>query len=175
MNTERLLSKPLIGGPFGAGRYALASVPIVDKGFHGVQFMVIDPRAGSVLSVAADKTQALADARRVIGAAGELSAAHDERLPKQAPLWREEELPPIMQPAPAVAVSRRRREIFERTLGKCFYCASPLQLTGPWHVEHQMPRALGGSDGALNLVAACERCNLRKADRTALEFIVGKP
>lgn len=36
------------------------------------------------------------------------------------------------------------------------------------------PRALGGGDDALNLVAACRRCNLAKSDRTAIE-LVGSP
>ncbi len=51
------------------------------------------------------------------------------------------------------------------------YCDTTLSLDGKWHVEHQLPRALGGADDALNLVAACIKCNLAKADRTALEFI----
>jgi 5-methylcytosine-specific restriction endonuclease McrA len=64
-----------------------------------------------------------------------------------------------------------RREVFERSRGCCHYCRTPLTLDGQWHVEHMLPRALGGTDDELNLVAACAPCNLAKRDRTALEFV----
>ena len=70
-------------------------------------------------------------------------------------------------------MSRRRREVFARSDGRCHYCAAVLRLDGKWHVEHQMPRALGGGDELPNLVAACAPCNLSKRDRTALEFMIG--
>jgi 5-methylcytosine-specific restriction endonuclease McrA len=56
--------------------------------------------------------------------------------------------------------------------GRCHYCDTPLQLDGIWHVEHMLPRALGGGDDASNLVAACAPCNLAKSDQTAIEFVV---
>jgi 5-methylcytosine-specific restriction endonuclease McrA len=61
--------------------------------------------------------------------------------------------------------------VFERSGGQCFYCRGRLELAGLWHIEHQQPRALGGGDDLLNLVSACEPCNLAKSDRTALEFV----
>jgi 5-methylcytosine-specific restriction endonuclease McrA len=67
--------------------------------------------------------------------------------------------------------SRRRREVFNRSRGRCHYCASPLELAGAWHADHQQPQALDGADDALNLVASCVACNLAKADRTAIEFV----
>lgn len=171
--SQSLLAKPIQGGPFGAGQYELASMSLVDRGLHRVQYLVIQRSAGLVVSVAADKQEALAGARRVIITAGG-PAANDERTPAQLGLWRDEEMPavpPSAYTSPAVHVSRRRREIFERTHGCCFYCSCSLVLTGKWHVEHQMPRALGGTDRQLNLVAACVKCNLAKGDRTALEFV----
>lgn len=169
MADARLLSKPLIGGPFGSGRYALASVPAVCKGLHGARFMVVDGRAGAVLSVADGKEEAIATARRVLQAASELSPANDG-APTQAELFPREE-PDIAAPLQRV-ISRRRQEIFRRTGGRCFYCSAALELDGPWHIEHQMPRALGGADAALNLVPACSRCNLQKSDSTAVEYFV---
>lgn len=119
-----------------------------------------------------DKTQALADARRVITAAGDLAAANDAQMPLQGELWPDGDLPALpASPTAAVSVSRRRLEVFERSHGRCHYCAAALTLDGAWHVEHQLPRALGGGDDVLNLVAACVRCNLRKGDKTGLEFI----
>jgi hypothetical protein len=170
MQSERLLSKPLQGGLFGEGEYALASMPCVAHGLHSVRYLVIRPRAGTVVAVGEEKGEVLAAARRVITAAGAICAANDEDSPEQKELWTD--LPVPAEPhAAAPAVSRRRREIFERSQGKCFYCSTALQVDGEWHVEHQMPRALGGTDAPLNLVAACVRCNLQKSDSTALEFI----
>jgi hypothetical protein len=168
MGTERLLAKPLQGGLFGYGEYELATLPCIERGLHGVRYLVIQRRAGVVVSVADEKHEALAGARRVISAS--FVAANDRSMSGQGELW--DDLPGLPEPLPpAPPVSRRRRQIFERTDGRCFYCSVSLQLEGVWDVEHQMPRALGGGDNPLNLVAACVRCNRGKADRTALEFI----
>lgn len=174
MTTERLLAKPLQGGLFGDGEYALASMPCVARGLHSVRYMVIRPRAGTVLAVAEAKGDALAAARRVISAAGELRLASDEDGPKQCGLWPDEELPIADEPARAPVVSRRRREVFERSRGQCFYCDATLEIGGEWEVEHQRPRAIGGGDDPLNLVAACRRCNREKSDSTALQYLARK-
>ena len=167
MTSPRMLQRPLYGGAFGDGLYSLATLPTISNGLHAVRFMVIEPRAGSVLSVSHDKLEALALARRHLHLVTPQRAANDE-------LWTQEALWPALTP-PAVPkprrVSRRRREVFERSDGRCHYCRSVLTLDGRWHVEHMVPRALGGEDGAANLVAACAPCNLAKGDRTALEFV----
>lgn len=171
MSTDRLLQRPIFGGVFGSGRYALASMPCVSRGLYSTRYMVVEPQAGAVLSVAEDKVEALAGARRVLKAATELQNPEGNAPPHQAELWPV--LPaPLPPPAPAY-VSRRRREIFEKCQGRCHYCHTPLQLDGSFQIEHMMPRALGGSDDAMNLVAACVPCNLRKSDRTAIEFVAG--
>ncbi len=162
-----LLSKPLLGGPFGAGQYALASVPAVRGGLHAARFLVVDT-SGRVLAVEDDKGAAIANARRVLEAHREIGAANDP-APTQGELFARV-LPVAMAPS-VRPVSRRRREIFERGAGRCHYCSCTLQLDGKWHVEHQLPRALGGTDDAVNLVPACVPCNLRKSDRTAVEFM----
>lgn len=174
MSAEKLLQRPIYGGAFGDdGRYSLASVPCISHGLHATRYMVVQAQAGLVLSVSEDKTEALALARQ------RLSAANDKRQPsnlatEQGELWPDE---PLLSPVPAPAryVSRRRREIFERSMGLCHYCHTPLELFGKWHIEHQLPRALGGGDDALNLVAACVPCNLRKSDSTAIEFVTQGP
>jgi len=167
--TERLLQRPIYGGVFGEeGRYALASTPCVSRGLFATRYMVIQPRSGLVLSVAEDKVQALADARERLNAANDRQWA--SLLKVQTEIWPADE-PQATPSLPVRYVSRRRREIFERSKGKCHYCGAPLDLTGKWHVEHQLPRALGGADDDLNLVAACVPCNLAKSDRTAIEFV----
>lgn len=170
MAGERLLHRPIFGGVFGEdGRYALASMPCVSRGLYATRYMVVQPQAGVVLSVSEDKVQALALARQ------RLKAANDKHVQEhppaaQAELWPDEPLL-TASPAPARYVSRRRRSIFEQSQGRCHYCGAALDLTGKWHIEHQLPRALGGTDQGFNLVAACVPCNLSKSDRTAIEFV----
>jgi len=170
MSGKRLLQRPIYGGVFGEeGSYALASVPCVSRGLYSTRYMVVQPKAGIVLSMSEDKAQALADARV------RLTAANDRHHMQpgsavQSELWPDEPFL-TMAPAPSQPVSRRRRTIYEQSAGKCHYCGVPLDLLGKWHIEHQQPRALGGGDDPLNLVAACAPCNLAKRDRTALEFV----
>ena len=166
MNT-RMLQRPIYGGPFGQGLYALATLPTIANGLHAVKFMVIEPRRGTVLSVADEKLLAIAAARRMLGCLPAADAANDPRW-EQTALWPDLPIDRIPVPKPP---SRRRRDVFARSEGRCHYCRTALTLDGRWHVEHQVPRALGGDDAADNLVAACAPCNLAKSDRTALEFV----
>ena len=41
----------------------------------------------------------------------------------------------------------------------CVYCGSE---SGPFHLDHVVPKSRGGSDQPENLVTACARCNLSK-------------
>jgi hypothetical protein len=172
MSTARLLQRPIYGGIFGDGQYALASMPCVSRGLYSTRYMVVQPQDGIVLSIAEDKVEALSMARDRLTAANDGHASTGAACQVQGELWPGE-LSLEAVPAPPTYVSRRRREIFERSNGKCHYCSTALDLVGKWHVEHQLPRALGGGDDALNLVAACVPCNLAKSDRTAIEFVAG--
>ncbi|NPC57856.1 HNH endonuclease [Caenimonas soli] len=170
MSEERLLHRPIYGGVFGEdGRYALASMPCVSRGLYATRYMVVQPQAGVVLSVSEDKVQALALARLRLHAANDKHQG-EPIAAEQAELWPDQPLL-TATPAPAPYISRRRRAIYEHSHGHCHYCGTPLDLTGKWHVEHQLPRALGGGDDTLNLVAACVPCNLTKSDSTAIEFV----
>ena len=175
MSAASLRHRPIYGGVFGTGRYALASMPCVMKGLHAVRFMVIEPATGAVLSLADEKVAALDTARAVIRTTELLAVEQAQALGRdlrQAELWpRDNEIarPVVDRRRP---VSKRRRDIFAKSQGCCHYCAAPLQLDGAWHVEHMLPRALGGADEVGNLVAACVPCNLAKRDRTAIEFVV---
>lgn len=167
--------RPIFGGPFGKdGRYVMATMPCVVRGLHAVRYMVMEPKTGAVLAVSTDKHEALGDARRLLRTANTLAGkeAANQPLMEQAGLWADEELPAVSAGTPAKAVPRRRREVFEKSGGRCFYCGTALSLEGRWHIEHQMPRALMGPDELVNLVAACAPCNLAKGDRTALEHLV---
>lgn len=50
---------------------------------------------------------------------------------------------------------------------KCFYCTG---TEGPWHEDHVVPISRGGTSLPRNLVLACMRCNLEKADRLPSEW-----
>lgn len=174
-SSPALRYRPIFGGPFGKdGRFVMATMPCIERGLHAVRHMVMEPRTGGVLSVSTNKHQALSDARRLLRTAAGLASHHAANAPSmtQAGLWSEDDLPVAAaagtQPK---AVPRRRREVFEKSGGRCFYCGTVLTLDGKWHIEHQMPRALMGADELPNLVAACAPCNLAKSDKTALEFL----
>ena len=51
-------------------------------------------------------------------------------------------------------------EIRERDNHRCVYCARTAAESGAHlHLDHLLPKALGGADTADNLVLACRRCN----------------
>lgn len=167
MNNQ-MLRLPIMGGLFGAGRFEMVTKPVIYKGLHGVRYMVIEPSAGRVLSIANTKAEALSQARRQLADEG----VSVEPQWHQDTLWASSELPmreAANEPRP---VSRRRREVFAKSHGICAYCKRPLKLAGAWHVEHQLPEALGGTGELANLVASCVPCNLAKRDRTAIEYAI---
>ena len=169
MANAPMLRKPLIGGVFGqVGEFELATQVTVASGLHSLRVLVIQPRAGRVLAIADTKTDALASARRVLRST---VAANDEPQWVQPLLWSDTDLSVVSCEPPPRAVSKRRRGIFLRSGGCCHYCGTPLRLDGEWHIEHQLSKALGGNDDAINLVASCTPCNLRKGPLSALEFI----
>ncbi len=55
-----------------------------------------------------------------------------------------------------------RREVLKRDRHHCQYCGSTKRLT----LDHIIPRSKGGLHTWDNVVAACERCNSVKGDRT---------
>lgn len=58
-----------------------------------------------------------------------------------------------------------RRTILQRDAHRCAYCAGPADT-----VDHVHPRSRGGRHEWTNVVAACSRCNHRKADRLLSEI-----
>ena len=61
-----------------------------------------------------------------------------------------------------------RREVLRRDRHSCQYCGSNKHLT----LDHVIPRSRGGQHSWDNVVAACERCNSRKSDRTPQEALM---
>ena len=61
---------------------------------------------------------------------------------------------------------RIRLQVLNRDAWTCAYCGD--QAT---QVDHVWPRSKGGEDTLDNLVAACERCNYAKRDKTDAVFL----
>ncbi|NKI96621.1 hypothetical protein FHT26_004582 [Rhizobacter sp. SG703] len=138
---------------------------------------MIEPTTGTVIGAGDDKLQALAAARKVLRATEALARVEAQarvQLEGQGLLFHPDELaqPPVRERARPV--SKRRRDVHAKCDGRCHYCGKVLALDGSWHVEHALPRALGGLDEISNLFAACAPCNLAKRDRTALEFVAAE-
>ncbi len=58
-----------------------------------------------------------------------------------------------------------RRAIYQRDRGICAYCGKWIPYSEA-SMDHILPQSLGGPSAWDNLVNACRRCNMRKADRT---------
>lgn len=58
------------------------------------------------------------------------------------------------------------RTVEQRAAGRCEYCRMHQSLQGAtFHVEHIVPRSLGGTSELANLAWACPSCNLHKSNR----------
>ena len=57
------------------------------------------------------------------------------------------------------------RRIRERVIARDQCCQACGQSEGAMHVDHILPKRLGGSDMMENLQLLCQSCNLRKGGR----------
>lgn len=170
-------SKPLLGPCFAGGEFRLQwRQGFIDRRAIGPalpNYCVYEARSGLLFSyLCRDKAEAIAGAREQIADMGsdhlawliESEAEFRAQREARAAIDRAKQ-----QPKPR-KVSKRSKAVFEASDGKCHYCGMALTLDGRWHIEHKMPRALKGGSEMHNLAAACVPCNLRKKDRTDLEF-----
>lgn len=203
MNGRQMMrSHPILGGAFGQGAFHLATA-VLTPSAHGPQRLfvfVIHDATSFPLAVGDTRSEVLGKARSIIqrapahdlalflGQIAQIQAAEKvrrmrEQVAKDAEQRRQrlaehnlvvvsgERDGPVQRTPP---VPRRRRAIFDKSEGKCHYCGCKLQLEGRWHIEHMVPRALGGRSEESNLVAACAPCNLKKRDQTDHEFMARK-
>ena len=62
-----------------------------------------------------------------------------------------------------------RESITTRAGKRCEYCQMHQSLQGAtFHIEHVVPRVMGGLSDSSNLALACPSCNLHKADRISV-------
>lgn len=62
-----------------------------------------------------------------------------------------------------------RYEVLSRARTRCELCGISADLRG-LHVDHIIPRSLGGSNDVANLQALCWRCNENKGNRDSTDF-----
>jgi len=65
-----------------------------------------------------------------------------------------------------LSVPFSRKAVIARDAHMCQFCGTS---NGPLTIEHVQPRSKGGQTSWENCVAACARCNHRKANRTLAE------
>lgn len=61
-----------------------------------------------------------------------------------------------------------RAAVLERDGERCHYCG---RTSGPFHIDHVLAVANGGTDALDNLVVACKPCNLSKGSKTVEEWL----
>jgi 5-methylcytosine-specific restriction endonuclease McrA len=175
----RMHKRPLLGGVFGSAGFLLCSYCSTNNRLQEVRYYVTSEH-GMFLGWGDTKADAMEMARSFLGALDphEKSALLDRYRTRSA----EREAMARRQMAEAQAearrtvepkvgsIPRRRRRIFDEAGGACHYCGTALTLDGKWHIEHKMPKALGGGNEPGNLVASCVSCNHKKRDTTDVEF-----
>lgn len=63
------------------------------------------------------------------------------------------------------SIRPNRNRIYKRDGNQCVYCGSTKNLT----LDHILPKSRGGSNSWTNLVTSCQKCNLKKANKTPEE------
>ena len=176
-------AKKLVGPTFGAGDYEIASYANhPDGGLHEIWYFVVHAASGIPVCSGLTKGEATATASALLSNGGTaLSSAIVSAhlvIQKQA-----EESAARARAAAAAAINaakkssalkpipKRRQDVFDASGGSCHYCGTKLEIRGKWHIEHKMPRALMGGSEPSNLVASCVSCNMKKRDKTDVEFI----
>ena len=62
-------------------------------------------------------------------------------------------------------IKLNRKRIYKRDNFECVYCGSQKELT----IDHVLPRSRGGKNSWTNLVTCCQKCNLKKGNKTPEE------
>lgn len=63
-----------------------------------------------------------------------------------------------------------RALMWDKSLGKCWYCSRELNPFRDFSIDHIVSRIEGGEDSYQNLVPCCRQCNYSKGNRTLEEF-----
>lgn len=107
--------------------------------------------------------QMTAEDRRIVELTQRLAKLRqewNEPVKKTQNRWRAEMNPPT---------SGWKLKLWKRQSGACAYCRGPLWPR--YHIDHVIPRALGGPNHFTNYVIACQPCNLSKHSTPPLEWL----
>lgn len=63
-----------------------------------------------------------------------------------------------------------RRNVLARDKYTCQYCGKSSKDKTKMTIDHVVPRSRGGDSSWTNLVAACDRCNTKKGNKTPKEW-----
>lgn len=72
------------------------------------------------------------------------------------------------QPRP---VNKKRETVMKKYGGICAYCGD---ASGPFQIDHIMPKSRGGSNAMDNLAWSCAKCNSEKGAMTPEEWRAGR-
>ena len=72
----------------------------------------------------------------------------------------------------------RRLKIYARDCWRCVWCGCRVAIGAKArsrhlalaHLDHILPRCLGGSNASENLITSCKRCNDKRGSKPPLEF-----
>ena len=64
-----------------------------------------------------------------------------------------------------------RNAVIARRGRHCLYCGKGPLYRRALHIDHVVPKAMGGGDDVRNLVPACRTCNQRKHDKDVLLYV----
>lgn len=64
-----------------------------------------------------------------------------------------------------------RAEVIARLGRCCTYCGAGPLYRRSLHMDHILPRSVGGADTVDNLVPCCKACNFRKGDKPLDKYI----
>ena len=74
----------------------------------------------------------------------------------------------------------QKYKMWEESNHRCFYCGKTMDIAqflngADVEIEHIIPRSILFDDSYSNKVCACRDCNREKGNRTAMEYMEGKP
>lgn len=162
INTFYILTLASIGQEVLATPKGLAEIwgvepRVVRKILDNLRPIVTTLGDGYVRTLRIDESLVISE--RIFGSTSDLSIslAHGYKMPDgPVSLWRGRGLSPSI-----------RKQVMQRDGSVCTYCKS---VKGPFHIDHVVPVAKGGTDDLSNLTVSCAGCNLAKSDMTVEAF-----
>jgi len=145
--------KPIISNKFSGRQFVLFSKHVQERGMDSVFYGVVEVRSGASLGHGATKADALQMAKATFDQYSpetlERVFLYQEEMLQKAVAEFDQRLKAMKdgcaRPIPVRRVGKKRQAVFDKSQGKCHYCAIELKLETGWHIEHMLPRVRGGT------------------------------